>query len=245
VLEQLQQIQREIQDLGRVSGSGQSGSTALPPSAATTVIWNGSASVVGVAGNLVVIVFLVFFFLATASAYRPRLLKLLTPHLSGRREATDLLDEITDQIERFIVVRIITAVVVGVATWIALLLMGAPQPGLWGALAGIVNSIPFFGPVLVGSGVFVVGLLAQGVAFGAELALVTLIITSLEGWLLTPALLGKAARMHPLAIFLGLLLWSWIWGIWGTILAVPMMAIAKVVADHVPTLAPLSTLLDE
>jgi predicted PurR-regulated permease PerM len=242
VIEQFQRVQQELRGFGR--SSTQPGGTALAP-ATTTALWSGSASVIDIAGNLVVIVFLVFFFLATASAYRPRLLKLLAPHLSGRGEATELLDEITGQIERFIVVRIITAVAVGVATWIALLLMGAPQPGLWGALAGIVNSIPFFGPVLVGAGVFVVGLLAQGVSFGAELALVTLVITSLEGWLLTPALMGKAARMHPLAIFIGLLLWSWLWGIWGTILAVPMMAVAKVIADHVATLAPLSTLVDE
>jgi predicted PurR-regulated permease PerM len=70
-----------------------------------------------------------------------------------------------------------------------------------------------------------------------------LVITSLEGWLLTPPLLGKAERMSVLAVFLGLLLWSWVWGAWGTILAVPMLVVIKSVADHVGPLKPIGRLL--
>ena len=73
---------------------------------------------------------------------------------------------------------------------------------------------------------------------GAALA-----ITSLEGWLLTPPLLGKAARMNALVVFLGLLVWTWIWGAWGTILAVPMLVMVKSVADHVESLKPVSRLM--
>ncbi len=73
---------------------------------------------------------------------------------------------------------------------------------------------------------------------GAALA-----ITSLEGWLLTPPLMGKAERMSALAVFLGLLLWTWIWGAWGTILAVPMLVILKSIADQVPSLRPVGRLL--
>jgi predicted PurR-regulated permease PerM len=87
--------------------------------------------------------------------------------------------------------------------------------------------------------------LARDLAFGAELGLAAMVIATIEGWLITPPLLGKAARMHTLAVFVGLLLWSWIWGIWGTILAVPMLAAVRVAADHVPTLHPLSLLLRE
>jgi predicted PurR-regulated permease PerM len=60
-----------------------------------------------------------------------------------------------------------------------------------------------------------------------------LLITSLEGWLLTPALMGKAERMNVLAVFIGLIVWIWLWGEWGTILAVPMLVVIKSVADHV------------
>jgi predicted PurR-regulated permease PerM len=232
---------RGIGDAGRAEPSPSSGGA---PSA-TTALWTGSMSAVTLLGNVVVVAFLIFFFLGTGAAYRPRLAALLRQHLEPDQDPNELLDEITSQIERFIVVRIATAVLVGLATWIALRVVDAPQPALWGVLSAVFNSIPFFGPVIVSGGLFVVGLLARSLGFGVELAFIALVITSLEGWLLTPPLLGHAARMHTLAVFLGLLLWSWIWGIWGTILAVPMLAAVKVVADRVPTLRPLSLLLRE
>lgn len=70
-----------------------------------------------------------------------------------------------------------------------------------------------------------------------------LVITSREGWLLTPALMGKAERMSSLAVFLGLLLWTWVWGGWGTLLAVPMLVVIKSVADHVDPLKPVGQLM--
>ena len=76
-----------------------------------------------------------------------------------------------------------------------------------------------------------------------EMAGAAVVITSLEGWLLTPPLMGRAERMNALTIFLGLLLWSWLWGAWGTILAVPMLVITKSVADHTERLKPLGRLM--
>jgi predicted PurR-regulated permease PerM len=70
-------------------------------------------------------------------------------------------------------------------------------------------------------------------------------ITSLEGFLLTPMLVSRAAQMNPVAIFVGLLFWSWIWGLWGTVLAVPMLMMLKAVCDHVEDLQPIGELLGE
>ena len=101
---------------------------------------------------------------------------------------------------------------------------------MWGLLAGIFNSIPYLGPLLVTGGLGLVAFmqfdnLVQSVYIsGAAFA-----ITSLEGMLLTPMLMGRAARMNPVAIFVGLLFWSWVWGVWGTILAVPMLMMMKVI----------------
>jgi predicted PurR-regulated permease PerM len=71
------------------------------------------------------------------------------------------------------------------------------------------------------------------------------LITSLEGFLLTPALMGRAARMNPVAVFVGLLFWSWLWGVWGTVLAVPMLMMIKAICDHVEDLQPVGELLGE
>ena len=111
-------------------------------------------------------------------------------------------------------------------------------------LAGLFNSIPYFGPVIVSGGLFVVGLMqGGGITEGLQMSAAALVITSLEGWLLTPPLMGKAENMHALVVFLGVLLWTWIWGAWGTILAVPMLVVVKAIADHVESLKPVSRLM--
>ena len=70
-------------------------------------------------------------------------------------------------------------------------------------------------------------------------------ITSLEGWLLTPMLMGNVASMNRVAVFVGLLFWSWAWGVWGMLLAVPMMMSIKVICDHVDELKPVGRFLGE
>ena len=131
-------------------------------------------------------------------------------------------------------------------TAVVLWYFGVQQFIIWGLLAGIFNSIPYLGPILVSGGLGVVAfmqfddlpktLTVCGAAF---------VITSLEGFLLTPALMSRAARMNPVAIFVGLLFWSWIWGIWGAVLAVPMLMMIKAVCDHIEDLQPVGELLGE
>ena len=78
-----------------------------------------------------------------------------------------------------------------------------------------------------------------------RIAFVALVITSLEGWLITPPLMGKAAKMNAITVFVGLLVWSWIWGVWGTILAVPMLAALKACCDHIAGLRPVGRLMGD
>jgi predicted PurR-regulated permease PerM len=155
-----------------------------------------------------------------------------------------IVDEIDGQIERFLLVRLVTAVVVGLLTWLALGWMGVQNAAIWGILAGLFNSIPYFGPIIVSGGLFLVGLVqGGGLTQALQMSAVALAITSLEGWLITPPLMGKAERMSALAVFLGLLLWTWAWGAWGTLLAVPMLVVLKSVADHIERLKPIGRLL--
>ena len=112
--------------------------------------------------------------------------------------------------------------------------------------AGIFNSIPYVGPLIVTAGLAVVAFLQFG-AFGmtALIAGVALLITSLEGWVITPALMGRTAQMNRVAVFAGLLFWSWMWGVRGTLLAVPMMMVLKAICDHVEDFQPVADFLSE
>ena len=155
-----------------------------------------------------------------------------------------MLDDINAQIQRYLLVLAVTSVVVGAATFPALWTLGVRHAAIWSVLAGVFNSIPYFGPLVVSGGLFLVTLLQSGEALAAfKVSAVTLAITSLEGWLLTPLLLGKAERMHVVVVFVGLLVWTWLWGPRGTVLAVPMLVVIKAIADHVEPLRPLSRLL--
>jgi predicted PurR-regulated permease PerM len=227
------------------SNDGPGLSDALPTGALANYLWQGSANLFSLMGHIVVVAFLTYFFLIGSPAWHDRLVRLSGTLLSSRRTGAEVLGEVTQQVQRFLLMRVVTSLVVAGATWLALIYFGAPAPALWAVAAGVFNWVPYFGPVIVSSGLAVVGLVAGGLSMALELSLSTLIITSLEGWLLTPLLLGRAARINTLAIFLSLLFWSWVWGIWGTILAVPLTSVIKAIADHVEPLDWLAELLAE
>ena len=100
--------------------------------------------------------------------------------------------------------------------------------------------------LLVTGGLALVGFLQFGtIGMTTAVAGVSLLITTLEGSILTPMLMGRAASMNQVAVFVGLLFWSWVWGVWGMLLAVPMMMVIKVICDHVEPLQPVGHLLGE
>jgi predicted PurR-regulated permease PerM len=202
--------------------------------------------IVGLMGQLVLIFFLVFFLLQSGDLFKRKIVKIAGPTLSRKKITVEIMDEINKQIGGFLFVRVVTSVAVAIATWLALLWLGVDNPGVWGIAAGVLNSIPYFGPFIVSGGLFVVAMVQFAeVGQAAWVASVAMVITSLEGWLLTPALQGRVAQMNEVAVFVGLLFWSWVWGFWGAILAVPMMMAIKAVCDHVEDLQPIGELLGD
>jgi predicted PurR-regulated permease PerM len=217
-----------------------------PPFRATEYLWSGGIGLVGFGGQFVLVLFLVYFFLVTGDLYKRKFVKIAGPTLSQKKVTVQILDEINQQIASFMRVQVFTSLIVALATGAALWWLGVENYVLWGLLSGIFNSIPYLGPVLVTGSLGVVAFLQfDDVARTSIVCAVTFAITSLEGFLLTPMLMGRAAQMNPVAIFIGLLFWSWMWGIWGTVLAVPMLMMLKAVCDHVEDLQPIGELLGE
>lgn len=209
-------------------------------------IFSGGMNIALAIGQAVVILFLVYFLLVTGDLYKRKIVKIAGPHLWQKKLTVQILEDISAQIASFIRVELITSALVGAATMAALWYLGLHEWIVWGLLAGVFNSIPYLGPVIVTGGLGVVAFLQfDSIAHTALIVGVALVITSLEGLLLTPALLSRAARMNPVAVFVGLLFWSWIWGVWGAVLAVPMLMMLKAVCDHVEDLQPIGELLGE
>lgn len=215
----------------------------MPPDGGAGVLLQGIGWVLAGAGNFTIVVMLAYFLLISGDHFKRR----VTETAGGRpqrRITASVFDDINRQIQRFLMVQVFTSVIVGVSTWLVLAWMGVPQAAIWGVAAGLFNSIPYFGPVIVSGGLLLVGLLQSGdPAVALRMSAAALAITSIEGWVINPLLMGKAERMHVVVVFVGVLLWTWLWGAWGTLLAVPMLVVIKAVCDHVEALKPVSRLM--
>ena len=212
---------------------------------ASAFVWSTSLGLASAANQLIMVLFLTYFMLLSDQLFKRKLVEIVGT-LSQKKVTVTVLEDIAGQIEQFLVIQLVTSGIVAVVTGVALWAMGLQQAALWGLLAGIFNSIPYYGPLLVTAGLALVGFLQFGtIGMTIAVAGVSLLITTLEGSLLTPMLMGRAASMNQVAVFVGLLFWSWVWGVWGMLLAVPMMMVIKVICDHVEPLQPVGHLLGE
>ena len=216
------------------------------PFSATSLLWAGSINALSAANQLIMILLLTYFILLSDEMFKRKFVELAGPRLAKKKVTLEIINSISTQIGRFLLVQLFTSAVVGIATWMALRMLGLNQPALWGLLAGVFNSIPYYGPLIVSGGLAAVAFLQFGtLTMTLAVAGAALVITSLEGWVLTPTLMGKAAEMNRVAVFVGLLFWSWVWGVWGMLLAVPLMMIIKVICDHVEDLQPIGRFLGD
>lgn len=217
-----------------------------PPFRATDYLWSGGRGVVSFAGQSTIVLFLVYFLLVTEDLFKRKIVRIAGPTLSEKRISVQIMDDINRQISGFLRVQVITSAIVGVATAAALFWFGVDNYIIWGLLAGVFNSIPYLGPIVVSGGLAIVTFLQfDDVATTIYVSGTALLITSLEGWLLTPMLMSRATQMNAVAIFVGLLFFSWVWGVWGTILAVPMLTALKAVCDRVEDFQAVGELLGE
>jgi predicted PurR-regulated permease PerM len=209
-------------------------------------VWASSLNALGALNQLVMILFLTYFMLLSDELFKRKLVSIVGPTLTKKKITVQILEDIARQVELFLMIQIATSAAVALMTWGALWALGLQQAALWGLMAGVLNSIPYYGPLLVTGGLSIVGFLQFGtIGRTAAVAGAALLITTLEGFLLTPRWMGHVAQMNTVAVFAGLLFWSWLWGVWGMLLAVPMMMVIKAVCDRVEHLEAIGQLLGE
>jgi len=209
-------------------------------------LWSSTLGLAGLIGQAAMVLFLTFFLLASGDRFRRKLVKVVGPRLSRKRITVQMLDEIDAQIRRYLLVQIGTSVLVGVATWILLLCFGLERAAVWGVVAAVLNLVPYVGSIVTAGALALVAFLQFGTP-GMALAIGggSLLINTIEGNLITPWFTGRAARMNPVLIFVGVLAFGWLWGLWGLLLGAPLLMAAKVVCDHVDSLKPIGELLSE
>jgi predicted PurR-regulated permease PerM len=209
------------------------------------VTW-GSTGLIAFTGQATLVIFFVFFLLASGDLFKRKLVRIAGPSLEKRKITVQILDDINDQIERFLLVHAFDSVVVALATWVAFRAVGLEEAAFWAIAAGVLNNVPYFGPVIVSTCTAVIAFVQFGtISMAAYVAGISLAITTVEGWLLMPWLTRRTARTNEVAVFVGLIFWSFIWGIWGTLLAVPMLVAVKACCDRIEDLKPIGELLGE
>jgi predicted PurR-regulated permease PerM len=219
---------------------------AQPPFRANEYLWSGSIGLLAFLNDCVVVIFLVFFLLASGDLVKRKLVHIIGTKLSEKRMTVETLNGIMFQIERFLLIQILTCIAVGVCMGLMLWAFGVNQPAFWGAVAGVLSSVPYVGPIFVTLAVALVTFLQfNSIPMTAEIIGITVAIFAFEGFLVKPIVMGKAVRINGLAMFIGLLFWSWIWGLIGMIVAVPIMIVIKSVCDRVENFRSISEFLDE
>ena len=231
---------------------------AAGPAAATRVViekprfdirsyvLTGTLGLFALLGQATIVFFIAFFLLASGDTFRRKMVKLAGPTLSEKKVTIAALDEISAQIQRYLVVQVAVSALVGVATWLVFLALGLNQAGVWGVIAGVTNLIPYLGAVLVGGGSALVAFLQFGtVEMGLLVGASSFAIHTFIGNLLTPWWLGRASRMNPFVVFVAVLLFGWLWGIAGLLLGVPILMVTKAICDRVDDLKPVGELLGD
>ena len=207
-------------------------------------LWTGTLGLFSFLGQLAIVFFVTLFLLASGDTFRRKMVKLAGPRLSQKKITIQALDEVGEQIQRYLLVQLATSVIVGVATGVAFLALGLNNAGAWGVIAGITNLVPYVGAVVVGAGSAIVGFiqfdsLDKALFVGAS----SFAIHALIGNLLTPWLTGRAGRMSPFAVFVGVLAFGWLWGPVGLVLGTPILMVVKAICDRVDELKPVGEFL--
>jgi predicted PurR-regulated permease PerM len=196
------------------------------------------------AGGLLEMVLVLFFLLLSSDTFLRRLVEIL-PRFSDKRQAIEISQQIEQDISAYLVTVTIMNAIVGLATALVMWVCGLGDPILWGAVAFLLNYVPILGP-MIGLVTFILaGLLTMDTLWLALLpATLYLAIHLIEGETITPMLLARRFTLNPVLVILALIFWYWMWGVPGAILAVPMLAITKIICDRIRTLAALGHFLE-
>ena len=213
--------------------------TVKEPSIGTTVLGGMQTFL----GGAAIVLTLVYFLLASGDGVLRKIVQ-ASPRLADRKRAVDIAREMEQQISTYLLVTTLINVAMGAVVAFALWLMGMPNPVLWGVTATVTNFIPYLGGLICTAVIALAAIIAFDDIWKALLVpSVFFLINSLEGYVITPMIMGRRFTLDPALLFVGLLFWWFVWGTPGALLAVPMMAAFKIFCERVESLQPIAAFL--
>ncbi|HWI81589.1 AI-2E family transporter [Ramlibacter sp.] len=207
-------------------------------------LWSGTVGLASLIGQVTVVTFLTYFLLLSGDTFRRKLVKISGDTLSDKKITVQALDEINSQIQRYLLVQVGASVFVGAVTGLAFWALGLKHAAVWGFGAGVLNMVPYIGSAIITGAAALVAFLQFGAVDQAlAVAAASLAIHAVVGNLLVPWLTSRTASMNPVVVFIGVLAWGWLWGVWGLLLGIPILMVVKAVCDRVDHLKPIGELL--
>jgi len=190
-----------------------------------------------------VMLILLYFLLASGDLFLSKTVKVF-PGLDRKKEIVKITRSVEQQVSRYLFTVTVINVFMGVTLGLGMYLIGMPNPVLWGVMAGLLVFLPYLGPL---TGIAVVTLVAfltfDSLARALLAPAIYFALETIQGQIVTPMILGLRLALNPVAIFVWLIFWGWMWGIAGVLLAVPMLTVFKILCDHIRPLAPVGEFL--
>lgn len=209
-------------------------------------LWTGSLGMFGLLGDTVMLLLLVLFLLLSGDGFKRKLLRITGPSLSKRKITVAILDDIDQSIQNYMLTLLVANILLGLLTWVAFRLIGLDNAGAWAVAAGVLHFIPYLGPALTALATGMAAFMQfESLAMAVLVSFSSLAIATLVGVVLVTWMCGKMAKMNTTAVFVALLFWGWLWGVWGLLFAIPIMGMVKVLSERVEDLQPVAELLSE
>ena len=204
----------------------------------------GTASLIAGMGQLVVVIALVYFLLVAGDSFRRTLIRISGDTLTKKKITVQILDEIDHQVQRYLLVQLVGSALLVPLAWVAFAWIGLDNALFWACVGGVLHLIPYAGPTAL----VVITALVAYVQFDtlqpvAMVVGVTLALVGVIGLLLVPWLTQRVGRINAVIVFVALLFWGWLWGVWGLLLGVPIVMAIKAVCERVEDLRPISEFL--
>jgi predicted PurR-regulated permease PerM len=242
VTESLGKMRDAAQNVEEATGAGSEESVEIDDTSVEGMVTSRAFTLIS---GLLITVFLLYFLLASGDLLLRKIVKTL-PRFRHRRNAVRIIRSIERDLSHYLGMVCLINLGLGTAVAGAMFAIGMPNPLLWGALAGLLNFIPYLGPVVNLTVVSLVAFVSFNQATYALLApLLYLLINGIESSLVTPTVLGWRLKLNPVVVFIALTFWTWIWGVPGALLAVPLLAGIKIVSDRIRLLHPVGVLLGQ
>lgn len=239
-VEQVQEATRKVEELADMQADPRRPAVVVEGPGLVQSLAIGTYSVLAAAAITVV---LLYFMLASGDLFLLKLVQVL-PRLRDKKLAIEIARASEREISTYLLTITCVNATLGLVTGLAMYVLGMPNPLLWGVVAGMLNFIPYLGPTIT---IAILGFVAL-LSFDSwpEILLppvVFLLLTAVEGQLVTPFVVGRRLMLNPVVIFISLLIWGWLWGIPGMLMAVPLLAAFKILCDHIEPMSPFGAFL--